>query len=282
MHPFGSLSWPVFIISSLLTSAVNAQNISTSLQIPPLQWINLSRLYAGGSQPTPLRDSVISYDPAKRVLIIYGGESSAGVPTQQTYVLEVSPVCHACRTKLNHNVLPALASRSHPCSTLRCCTCVDGHFDLASSRAAVSPTGYSSGAFRRGIRPGPRVERPLWHTRLWRKGGIREYAFSRSMGMWASVRYRVRCIVDKGDTSASRAIHQYYSFQNEFWADISYSTPLKPLGRWGAAGGTAPASSIQNVETFLWMTGGMNATSSFSYDDVWQVIQSPFVPLTQS
>lgn len=59
------------------------------MQIPPLQWINLSRLATGGSQPQPLRDAHISYDPAKQVLIIFGGESSAGVPTQSTYILEL-------------------------------------------------------------------------------------------------------------------------------------------------------------------------------------------------
>lgn len=59
------------------------------MQIPPLQWLNLSKLYKGGSQPVPLRDAHVAYDPAKRVLVIFGGESSAGVPTQQTYVLEL-------------------------------------------------------------------------------------------------------------------------------------------------------------------------------------------------
>jgi len=58
------------------------------MQIPPLQWINLSRLVKGGSAPVPLRDASIAYDPAKRALIVFGGESAAGTPVQNTWILD--------------------------------------------------------------------------------------------------------------------------------------------------------------------------------------------------
>ena len=41
---------------------VHAQNISTSIPVPPLQWINLSNLLQGSSGPPPLRDASIGYD----------------------------------------------------------------------------------------------------------------------------------------------------------------------------------------------------------------------------
>lgn len=74
----------------LVSSYVSAQNISSSVSIPPLQWINLQRLWAsGGAQPPPLRDAHMAFDPSKRVLVVFGGEAGSGNPTQQTYVLQL-------------------------------------------------------------------------------------------------------------------------------------------------------------------------------------------------
>lgn len=93
-HSF-ALSWMLptplrlFIWLFVTTLNVSAQNISTSMSLPPLQWLNLNQLWAGGAQPPPLRDAHMAFDEAKRVIVIYGGQSSAGNPTQQTYVLQM-------------------------------------------------------------------------------------------------------------------------------------------------------------------------------------------------
>ncbi|KAG8902345.1 hypothetical protein FRB99_004559, partial [Tulasnella sp. 403] len=190
----------------LVISPVIAQNVPTVLQIPPLQWINLSRLYKGGSQPIPLRDAHIAYDPAKRVLIIFGGESSAGVPTQQTYVLQL---------------------------------------DDLTWRVPVPP------AAQQDIPPP-------------RSAGV--------YGQDLASNYRNGMLIWGGKgTSGPLNDLWYYHYQNEFWAKIPMNGSVTPQGRWGAAGGTAPASVIQNVETFMWFAGGENSTSAFTFDDVWQL-----------
>lgn len=90
LHSSLSLHWMFWLLCLLMTPYVSAQNISSSLAIPPLQWLNLNQLWTeGGAEPPPLRDAHMAYDPAKRVLIIFGGESSAGNPTQQTYILQL-------------------------------------------------------------------------------------------------------------------------------------------------------------------------------------------------
>ncbi|KAG8899025.1 hypothetical protein FRC00_002016 [Tulasnella sp. 408] len=178
------------------------------MQIPPLQWLNLSKLYKGGSQPVPLRDAHVAYDPAKRVLVIFGGESSAGVPTQQTYVLE----------------LDTLTWR-YP--------------DPPAAQQDIPPAR-SRGVFGQDIASNYRAGMLVWGG----KGGSGNTPLD---DLW------------------------YYHYQNEFWAKINTTGDSKPIGRWSAAGGTAPASSIQNVETFMWMAGGMNQTDAFGFDQVWQL-----------
>ncbi|KIO30207.1 hypothetical protein M407DRAFT_5731 [Tulasnella calospora MUT 4182] len=178
------------------------------MQIPPLQWLNLSKLYNGGSQPVPLRDAHVAYDPAKRVLVIFGGESSAGVPTQQTYILE----------------LDTLTWR-YP--------------DPPAAQQDIPPAR-SRGVFGQDIASNYRAGMLVWGG----KGGSGNTPLD---DLW------------------------YYHYQNEFWAKINVTGDPKPIGRWGAAGGTAPASSIQNVETFMWMAGGTNQTDAFGFDQVWQL-----------
>ena len=60
-----------FYVATLLSanfrfSPVNAQNISTSIPVPPLQWLNLSGLLHGSSPP-PLKDAAIGYDETRYV-----------------------------------------------------------------------------------------------------------------------------------------------------------------------------------------------------------------------
>ncbi|KAL0949966.1 hypothetical protein HGRIS_009986 [Hohenbuehelia grisea] len=71
-----------------LTQLVNAQSISTSTPIPPLQWLNLTNLLSG-AHPPPLKDAVMGYDETSRSLIIFGGESAGGFPQGQTYLLNL-------------------------------------------------------------------------------------------------------------------------------------------------------------------------------------------------
>ncbi|OJT10155.1 hypothetical protein TRAPUB_13260 [Trametes pubescens] len=57
------------------------------MPVPPLQWINLSKLLSGPAAP-PLKDATIGYDDTNGVLMIFGGESQQGFPTAQTYMCE--------------------------------------------------------------------------------------------------------------------------------------------------------------------------------------------------
>ena len=43
------------------------QNISTTAAIPPLQWINITGLLQGSTQPPPLKDAAIGYDETRFV-----------------------------------------------------------------------------------------------------------------------------------------------------------------------------------------------------------------------
>ena len=74
-----------FFISSCLPT-LHAQTISTSMPVPPLQWIELTNLLGGQSVPPPLKDASIGYDDTNRLLLIFGGESQSGFPTSQTYM----------------------------------------------------------------------------------------------------------------------------------------------------------------------------------------------------
>jgi hypothetical protein len=56
----------VIYFSTLLSMSVNAQNISTDMPVPPLQWLNLSGLLNGPSPP-PLKDAAIGYDETRYV-----------------------------------------------------------------------------------------------------------------------------------------------------------------------------------------------------------------------
>lgn len=71
-----------------LGSAAAQSAISTNMPVPPLQWLNLTSLTQGAS-PQALKDSSIGYDELTRSLIIFGGESQAGVPQQNTYLLNL-------------------------------------------------------------------------------------------------------------------------------------------------------------------------------------------------
>ena len=55
------------------------------MAVPPLQWINLSQHLQGSAAP-PLKDATIGYDETNRVLLIFGGESQQGFPTDGTYM----------------------------------------------------------------------------------------------------------------------------------------------------------------------------------------------------
>ncbi|KAJ3801617.1 hypothetical protein GGU11DRAFT_768755 [Lentinula aff. detonsa] len=56
--------------------------------VPPLQWLNVTNLLQGSAKPIPLQDAVIGYDSISSTVIIFGGESSSGIPQSTTYLLD--------------------------------------------------------------------------------------------------------------------------------------------------------------------------------------------------
>lgn len=59
--------------------------ISTTAPLPPLQWLNITRLLSGPSAP-PLKGASLGYDDTTRSLLIFGGESESGFPQSNTYM----------------------------------------------------------------------------------------------------------------------------------------------------------------------------------------------------
>jgi hypothetical protein len=90
----GDGRWPVSTTARtllLLISAYSflgsvAQRPSTSTQVPPLQWLNLTSQLNSPAAPPPLKDASIGYDPVGKNIIIFGGESQQGFPQSQTYL----------------------------------------------------------------------------------------------------------------------------------------------------------------------------------------------------
>ncbi|KAF9247034.1 hypothetical protein BU15DRAFT_69879 [Melanogaster broomeanus] len=59
------------------------------MSLPPLQWLNITGLMQG-VPPAPLKYPSIGYYDTTRTLIIFGGQSSSGIPTSQTYLLDLA------------------------------------------------------------------------------------------------------------------------------------------------------------------------------------------------
>lgn len=82
----------LFVICTIVFCCVKStaaqSQIRTDMPVPPLQWLNITSLMSG-APPQPLKDSSIGYDQLTRSVIIFGGESQAGVPQQNTYLLNV-------------------------------------------------------------------------------------------------------------------------------------------------------------------------------------------------
>ena len=74
----------------LLVPPAVAQAISTTMPVPPLQWLNVTGLIQGTSAP-PLKYPSIGYDDTSRTLLLFGGESSSGIPTSQTFLSVLLP-----------------------------------------------------------------------------------------------------------------------------------------------------------------------------------------------
>ncbi|KAH7914369.1 hypothetical protein BJ138DRAFT_1123641 [Hygrophoropsis aurantiaca] len=91
----------VAALSFLITylSQTYAQQISVNTPIPPLQWLNITHLLQGATAP-PLMDAAIGYDDTTRQLIIFGGESASGIPTQQTFLLNLATLVWTTPTPL--------------------------------------------------------------------------------------------------------------------------------------------------------------------------------------
>jgi len=72
----------LFFIKSLSTTY--AQKL-TDISVPPLQWLNITGILQG-ALPTPVKYASIGYDSQSNNLIIFGGESSSGLATDQTFL----------------------------------------------------------------------------------------------------------------------------------------------------------------------------------------------------
>jgi hypothetical protein len=80
-----AIAWLFFI---KYISTAYAQKLPSVLQVPPLQWLNITDSILGAT-PAAVKYSSIGYDPTTNNLIIFGGESSSGIPTDQTYLLNL-------------------------------------------------------------------------------------------------------------------------------------------------------------------------------------------------
>ncbi|KAF9534342.1 hypothetical protein CPB83DRAFT_844074 [Crepidotus variabilis] len=103
---------------------VQAQNLSTTTPVPPLQWINLTNLLQGSTKPPPLKDAAIGYDEVSRTLIIFGGVSESGVPQSQTFLLNLQSLSWSVPSP------PSNLQRSPPSRS----SVVSGHDFAASNR----------------------------------------------------------------------------------------------------------------------------------------------------
>lgn len=83
---------PLLLFLPLPPSA--AQAISTTMPVPPLQWLNITNLIQGTSAP-PLKYPSIGYDDSSRTLLLFGGQSSSGIPISQTFLSVLLP-CSFC------------------------------------------------------------------------------------------------------------------------------------------------------------------------------------------
>ncbi|KAG6332713.1 hypothetical protein ID866_6374 [Astraeus odoratus] len=89
LHP-SRLSW--FIVACHLLICLpesHAQSISTNTPVPPLQWLNITGLLQGSPAPA-LKYASLGYDDNTRNLIIFGGQSSSGIATSQTFLLNLA------------------------------------------------------------------------------------------------------------------------------------------------------------------------------------------------
>jgi len=71
-----------FFLKSLLTTY--AQSTPSVHPVPPLQWLNITGLIQG--TPAAVKYPSIGYDSATSTLIVFGGESSSGIATDQTFL----------------------------------------------------------------------------------------------------------------------------------------------------------------------------------------------------
>lgn len=84
-RPCSAIPW-LFLIKYISTAY--AQRLPSIFPVPPLQWLNITGSIQGAT-PAAVKYPSIGYDPTTSNLIIFGGESSSGIPTDQTYLLDL-------------------------------------------------------------------------------------------------------------------------------------------------------------------------------------------------
>ncbi|KAG0709621.1 hypothetical protein DFH29DRAFT_841147 [Suillus ampliporus] len=80
----------LFFIKYISTVYAQSQKPPSTIPVPPLQWLNITGIIQGATLPAGVKYSSIGYDPDANNLIIFGGESSSGIATDQTYLLDLS------------------------------------------------------------------------------------------------------------------------------------------------------------------------------------------------
>ncbi|TCD70819.1 hypothetical protein EIP91_001509 [Steccherinum ochraceum] len=87
------MSSTLFVLILCLTSSlptVHSQPTTPSKpNVPPLQWINLTGLLGSLNGPPGLKGASLGYDANQRNLLVFGGESQQGFPSDQTYLLNL-------------------------------------------------------------------------------------------------------------------------------------------------------------------------------------------------
>lgn len=116
--PLALLPW-VLAYPILCSISSHAQQISTSTPLPALQWINITNLLGGTAPAPPLKDAAIGYDDTSRNVLIFGGESSQGIPQSQTYL------CVILLSSTSQN-LPHLLSLTFPIHKVSTLTTLSG------------------------------------------------------------------------------------------------------------------------------------------------------------
>ncbi|KAJ6599080.1 hypothetical protein DFH09DRAFT_1271730 [Mycena vulgaris] len=99
--------------------------------VPPFQWLNITPLLKGSTQPPGLKDAAMGYDENSRSLIIFGGETSSTALQGHTYLLNLETLTWSVPTP------PANLQRTPPARS----AAISGCDNAASNRNGFMVVG---------------------------------------------------------------------------------------------------------------------------------------------